>query len=81
MQDQLPYKDAVRTEEFINYFSYDYKQPDGDDPLSINLEYSECPWNKNNNLVHIGLQGKMLSKEEQKPSNLVFLIRCFRFDE
>ena len=74
MQDQLPYKDAVRTEEFINYFSYNYKQPDGDDPLSINLEYSDCPWNKENNLVHIGLQGKMLSKEEQKPSNLVFLL-------
>jgi Ca-activated chloride channel homolog len=74
MQDQLPYKDAVRSEEFINYFSYDYKQPAGKDPLSINLEYSECPWNKENSLIHIGLQGKILSKEEQKPSNLVFLL-------
>ena len=74
MQDQLPYKDAVRSEEFINYFTYDYKQPDPGRPLSINLEYSECPWNKDHNLVHIGLQGKKLKNEEQHPSNLVFLI-------
>jgi len=74
MQDQLPYKDAVRSEEFINYFSYDYKQPGQIDPLSINLEYSECPWNKESHLVHIGLQGKSLSKDEQNPSNLVFLL-------
>lgn len=74
MQDQLPYKDVIRTEEFINYFSYDYIKPDNNHPLSINLEYSECPWNEDNKLIHIGLQGKRLSKEEQKPSNLVFLV-------
>jgi Ca-activated chloride channel family protein len=74
MQSQLPYKDAVRAEEFINYFSYDYPQPKNGHPLSINLEYSDCPWNKDHKLVHIGLQGKQLSKQEQKPSNLVFLI-------
>ncbi len=74
MQDQLPYKDAVRTEEFINYFSYDYKLPEKKHPLSINLEYSDCPWNKDHKLIHIGLKGKTLPKEEQKPSNLVFLI-------
>lgn len=74
MQDQLPYKDAVRTEEFINYFTYDYKQPEKDRPLSINLEYSDCPWNDDHKLIHIGLRGKTLSKEEQKSSNLVFLI-------
>jgi len=74
MQDQLPYKDAVRTEEFINYFSYDYKLPDKKDPLSINLEYSDCPWNKEHKLIHIGLKGKIIPKEKQKPSNLVFLI-------
>lgn len=74
MQDQLPYKDAVRTEEFINYFVYDYEQPTNEHPLSINLEYSDCPWNDNHKLIHIGLQGKKLSKEEQKPSNLVFLL-------
>jgi len=74
MQDQLPYKDAVRTEEFINYFSYDYKLPDKKDPLSINLEYSDCPWDKKHKLIHIGLKGKIIPKEKQKPSNLVFLI-------
>jgi len=74
MQDQMPYRDAVRIEEFINYFNYDYKQPEKDVPLFINMEYAECPWNKEHHLIHIGLQGKQLSKEEQKPSNLVFLI-------
>jgi len=74
MQDQLPYKDVVRTEEFINYFAYDYPQPKNDHPLSINLEYSGCPWNKDHKLIHIGLKGKQLVKEDQKPSNLVFLI-------
>jgi Ca-activated chloride channel homolog len=74
MQDQLPYKDAVRTEEFINYFSYDYKQPTNEHPLSINMEYSDCPWNDDHKLIHIGLRGKNLNKEEQKPSNLVFLL-------
>ena len=53
MQDQMPYKDAVRSEEFINYFTYDYKQPEQGRPLSINMEYSECPWNPDHNLVHI----------------------------
>ncbi len=74
MQNQLPYKDVVRSEEFINYFSYDYKQPEDNKPLSINLEYSQCPWNKENKLVHIGLKGKTIEREDQNPSNLVFLI-------
>ncbi|MDQ3393211.1 MAG: von Willebrand factor type A domain-containing protein [Bacteroidota bacterium] len=71
---QSPPKDAVRIEEMINYFTYDYPQPKGDDPFSVNLEVSECPWNKNHNLVHIGLQGKEISKENLPTSNLVFLI-------
>jgi Ca-activated chloride channel family protein len=74
MHDQLPPKDAVRIEEFINYFNYDYEKPHGDDPFSINLEYSRCPWNAEHGLVHIGLKGRELEKEDQKPSNLVFLI-------
>jgi Ca-activated chloride channel family protein len=74
MQDQLPYKDAVRSEEFINYFDYDYPEPEGDHPLSINIEYGHCPWNPEHNLVHIGLQGKKLKREETRPSNLVFLL-------
>ncbi len=74
MQNHLPYADAVRTEEFINYFSYNYKEPNEEHPLSINLEYSDCPWNKEHKLIHIGLQGKALSKDNQKQSNLVFLL-------
>jgi len=71
---QLPPKDAVRIEELINYFSYDYSQPSDEDPFSVNTEVGQCPWNKENYLVHIGLQGKILPTENLPPSNLVFLI-------
>ena len=74
LRDRLPPKDAVRIEEFINYFNYDYEMPNGEAPFSINLEYAECPWNDEHRLVHIGLQGKELCAENRKPSNLVFLI-------
>ena len=72
--DQLPPKDAVRIEEFVNYFSYDYPPPQNENPLSINLEYADCPWETKHKLVHIGLQGERIAKEDQKPSNLVFLL-------
>jgi Ca-activated chloride channel homolog len=58
----------------INYFDYDYDQPKGDDPFSINTEISSAPWNTKHKLVHIGLQGKNIAKENLPPSNLVFLI-------
>jgi Ca-activated chloride channel family protein len=74
VSNQLPYPDAVRTEEFINYFNYDYNYPDSDHPLAINLEYGECPWNSSNKLIHVGLQGKALRNAEKKASNLVFLL-------
>ena len=70
----LPPKDAVRIEEMINYFQYDYQQPKEDLPFSINLEYSACPWNLKHNLVHIGLQGKKIMNQDLPPNNLVFLI-------
>ena len=72
--NQLPPKDAVRIEELINYFHYDYPVPTGKHPFSIFTEMSECPWNPAHRLVHIGLQGKKLADEELPPSNLVFLI-------
>ncbi len=56
--NQLPPAGAVRTEEMINYFKYQYPQPTGKDPFSINTEISDCPWNPDNKLVLIGLQGK-----------------------
>lgn len=71
---QLPPKDAVRIEELINYFNYEYPQPESDRPFSVSTEISQAPWNPNHRLVHIGLQGKQISTENLPPSNLVFLI-------
>ncbi len=73
-QGQKPPKDAVRIEEMINYFTYDYPQPAGEAPFSINTEVSACPWNADHSLVHIGLQGKKVPMEQLPPSNLVFLV-------
>jgi Ca-activated chloride channel family protein len=73
-QGNLPPKDAVRVEEFINYFSYDYPNPKGDDPFSITTEFSENPWNPKTKLVHIGLQGQRIETDNLPGSNLVFLI-------
>ncbi len=72
--NQLPPAGAVRTEEMINYFKYQYPQPTGKDPFSINTEISDCPWNPDNKLVLIGLQGKNIPVENLPASNLVFLI-------
>ena len=72
--NQLPPSGAVRTEEMINYFKYQYPQPKGKDPFSINTEISDCPWNSQNKLLLIGLQGKTIPVENLPPSNLVFLI-------
>jgi Ca-activated chloride channel homolog len=72
--NQLPPKDALRIEELINYFNYDYPLPQGKHPFSITTEMSESPWNPDHRLVHIGLQGKKLADNELPPSNLVFLV-------
>lgn len=67
-------KDAVKIEEMINYFSYDYPQPLGDDPFSILTEVASSPWNKDGKLVRIGIRGKDISTEKVPASNLVFLL-------
>ena len=67
-------KDAVRIEEMMNFFKYQYPQPTNEHPFSINSEYSDCPWNTNNKLVRIGLQGKNIDDSKLPASNLVFLI-------
>jgi Ca-activated chloride channel family protein len=72
--NQLPPRDAVRIEEFINYFTYDYPNPRGDRPFSITTEVAPAPWNSNHQLVHIGLQGEPIETKDLPPSNLVFLI-------
>ena len=71
---ELPPKDAVRIEEFINYFDYDYPEPKAEHPFAIHTEGGECPWNTDHNLLHIGLQGKSIPKSEIPASNLVFLV-------
>ena len=73
-QGELPPAGAVRIEELINYFTYNYPQPQNDDPFSINTEISNCPWNQQHKLVLIGLQGKKISTQYLPASNLVFLI-------
>lgn len=70
---QLPPADSVRIEEMLNYFDYDYKQPE-DVPFSINAELGICPWNEDHYLLMVGLQGKKVDKESLPKSNLVFLI-------
>ncbi len=67
-------KDAVRVEEMMNFFKYNYPEPKGEHPFSINTEYSDCPWNSSSKLVKIGLQGKTINDEKLPASNLVFLI-------
>ena len=75
LQDgQLPPRDAVRIEELVNYFSYEYPQPTGDAPFSVKAEVADCPWNTQHKLVQIGLQGKKISTEDMPPANLVFLV-------
>ncbi len=71
---QKPPQDAVRIEEMINYFDYEYVQPKNDHPFSITTEISVAPWNEKHKLVHIGLQGREIAKENLPASNLVFLI-------
>ena len=71
---EMPPVGAIRIEEMINYFDYDYAQPQGEDPFSINTEISTAPWNADHHLIHIGLQGKKLDYNDLKSSNLVFLI-------
>jgi Ca-activated chloride channel family protein len=73
-QGQFPPKNAVRVEELINYFHYDYPQPEGEDPFSVSIEVNICPWQPRHYLARIGLQAKNLDEQQRPPTNLVFLI-------
>lgn len=73
-QGMLPPPGAVRTEELINYFDYQYAGPEGDDPFAIHTEIASCPWNQRHQLVSIGIQGKRIPMDHLPASNLVFLI-------
>ncbi len=72
--NQKPPVDAIRIEEMINYFDYDYPQPKDEHPFSVNMEMNSCPWNSEHELVLIGLQAKIPTEEEIPASNLVFLV-------
>ena len=71
---QRPPKDAVRTEELINYFQYDYPEPARGQPFALVAEVAGCPWKPEHRLVHIGLQGRRIPDDELPPRNLVFLL-------
>ncbi len=73
-QGQRPPADAVRVEELINYFPYDYPDPHGSDPFSVTTAQMPAPWASDHRLVLIGLQGRRIDARELPPSNLVFLL-------
>lgn len=74
-EGRLPPRDAVRLEEMINYFSYSYQMPDSlEQPLTINTELMASPWNGNNQLLMVGIQGYEPPAEHRPNANLVFLV-------
>jgi len=70
----LPPANAIRSEELINYFDYNYPTPEGKLPFSVYTELGSCPWNEKRRLVHIGLRGYEPEAQDLPSSNLVFLI-------
>ena len=73
-ENRMPPPDAVRIEEMINYFAYDYPEPNGEDPFAISMEVAACPWNGDHELALIGLQGIKVDHRDLPPNNLVFLL-------
>ncbi len=71
---QRPPVDAVRLEELVNYFPYDYPEPDGDQPFSVSAEVAGCPWQPQHRLVRIGLKARSIDWQQRPLSNLVFLL-------
>ena len=74
MQGYLPPAAAVRVEEMVNYFPYDYAAPDGEHPFQPTVSVVPTPWNDGTQLVHIAVQGEMPALDDRPPLNLVFLI-------
>jgi Ca-activated chloride channel family protein len=71
---QRPPRDAVRIEEMVNYFTYDYPDPSGAHPFSVTTEVTRCPWNEQHRMLLVGLQGRRMKTADLPPNNLVFLI-------
>ncbi len=75
MNGQLPAPDAVRIEEMVNYFPYNYPAPEaGEAPFKPTVTVLQTPWNSGTKLVHIGIQGELPALKDRPPLNLVFLI-------
>lgn len=70
----LPPIDAVRIEEMINYFDYEYPQPRSKTPFAVHNTLTDCPWNSDHQILHIGVQGRKVATQDLPPSNLVFLV-------
>ncbi len=73
-EGSLPPKDAVRVEEMINYFTYDYAQPTDEKPFAVHVDVTGCPWETSHRLVRIGLKGREIAIDKRGASNLVFLL-------
>lgn len=73
-QDTKPPPDAVRIDEMLNYFNFNYKEPSDDNVFRIESQVTDCPWNKDHRLLFVNLSGKKLNLDKVPPSNLVFLI-------
>jgi Ca-activated chloride channel homolog len=73
-RDQLPPADSVRIEELVNYFKYNYPEPEGDEPFSVKTELAMCPWQSSHRLAMVGLKAKTIEKAQRPPTNLVFLL-------
>ena len=71
---QRPPRDAVRIEELLNYFAYDYAPPDDGRPFAVHMDAAACPWTPAHRLVRIGIKGREIDREQRPPSNLVFLL-------
>ena len=69
-----PPSDAIRIEEMINYFTYNYPQPTDNKPFTVATEVAGCPWDTNHRLLRIGIQGKTIDQWKLAPNNLVFLL-------
>ena len=69
-----PSPDAVRVEEFLNYFTFDYPSPTGDETLAVNAEIGDCPWAEGHKLLRIGLKGKEINEADMPPANFIFLV-------
>ena len=73
-QGSLPPRDAVRIEEMVNYFSYAYGAPSGENPVSVLMDLARAPWKQEHLLLRVGIQAEAIDPAERPPGNLVFLL-------